>query len=284
MEQTRIEQTGMEQTRMEQTRIEQTDLRFLCDAHAHIGSREELRERRESKIPSLLCASNPMEADRLAALCSEPENESFLIPTFGLHPWYADRFRISDMEPFFSQCSVIGEIGMDSVWCDVPLDIQEKVFTGQLAMASGMKKPVILHTKGQEKRIASLISEFPNTYLVHWYSSPEFPKQYLELDCYFSIGPDVWWNPDVRKLAAGLPADRILIETDGLGAVTWSFDEAPEELRSHAAEDASSSIRSSLSYTLAQTAEIRRLPVEEAGSQIVRNFHNCFKRDCHKSR
>lgn len=257
--------------------MEQTDLRFLCDAHAHLGSSEEIRERRESKIPSLLCASNPTEADRLAALCSKPENKDFLIPTFGLHPWYADRFWTADMEPFFSQCSVIGEIGMDSVWCDVPLDIQEKAFTGQLAMASGMKKPVILHTKGQEERIASLISKFPNTYLVHWYSSPEFPRQYLELDCYFSIGPDIWWNPDVRKLAEVLPADRILIETDGLGAVTWSFDESPEELRSPGAKDASSSIRSSLSYTLGQIAEIRRLPVEEAGSQIVQNFHKCFK-------
>lgn len=257
--------------------MKENDLRFLCDAHAHIGSHEELKERREGKIPSLLCASNPMEADKLAALCSEPGNNSFLIPTFGLHPWYADRFTVTDMEPFFSRCFVIGEIGMDSVWCDVPLDIQEKAFTRQLAVASDMKKPVILHTKGQEQRIASLISEFPNTYLVHWYSSPVFPKLYLELDCYFSIGPDVWWNPDVRKLAACLPDDRILIETDGLGAVTWAFDESPGKLRTPAAKAASSSIRSSLSYTLEQTAEIRRLPLEEAGSQIVRNFHRCFK-------
>ena len=90
---------------------------------------------------------------------------------------------------YFSECPVIGEIGMDSVWCNVPLAVQEKVFTEQLAVAAQLDKPVILHTKGQEKRIASLIAGYPNTYLVHWYSDPVFPKSFLELDCYFLSAP-----------------------------------------------------------------------------------------------
>ena len=54
---------------------------------------------------------------------------------------------------------MVGEIGMDSVWCQVPLPIQERVFREQLAMACSLKKPVVLHTKGQEKAIASILKE-----------------------------------------------------------------------------------------------------------------------------
>lgn len=41
---------------------------------------------------------------------------------------------------------------MDSVWCDVDLKIQKEVFEKQLQFAQALNKPVILHTKGQEKR------------------------------------------------------------------------------------------------------------------------------------
>lgn len=41
---------------------------------------------------------------------------------------------------------------MDSVWCDVDLKIQKEVFEKQLQLAQALNKPVILHTKGQEKR------------------------------------------------------------------------------------------------------------------------------------
>lgn len=249
----------------------------LCDSHAHIGSSKELEERRIKGVRSLLCAGNPREAVKLSGLASRPEYKNIIIPTYGLHPWYAGRYSLSEMLSYFSECPVIGEIGMDSVWCNVPLAVQEKVFTEQLAVAARLGKPVILHTKGQEQRIASLIAGYPNTYLVHWYSDPVFPKSFLELDCYFSIGPDVWWNPAVRNLAAALPADRILIETDGMGAVKWAYEEAPENLRTHPAKAASLSVPASLSFTLQQIAEIRQALPEAVGEQLRQNFLNCFR-------
>lgn len=99
------------------------------------------------------------------------------------------------MEPWLLKASVIGEIGLDSVWCSVPLSVQEKAFCAQLELASAMKKPVVLHTKGQEKHIARLIRAYPNTYLVHWYSGEEGLSDFLDLDCYFTIGPDVFYQP-----------------------------------------------------------------------------------------
>ena len=105
------------------------------------------------------------------------------------------------MLSYFSECPVIGEIGMDSVWCNVPLAVQEKVFTEQLAVAANWTNRLFCTRRARNKGLPPLIAGYPNTYLVHWYSDPVFPKSFLELDCYFSIGPDVWWNPAVRNLA-----------------------------------------------------------------------------------
>lgn len=206
---------------------------FLYDAHAHLGTENERQERAEKGITTLLCGTCFQEIKKVEQL-SGPDGRfpSWLIPTYGLHPWHADKEGLKELLPALEQCPVIGEIGMDSVWCSVPLDIQEAVFVRQLDYASQAGKPVILHTKGQESRIARLISEFPNTYLIHWYSAEDGLEAYRKLDCYYTIGPDVWWNPAVRQVADQVPLDRLLIETDGLGAVSWANEaggRCPEE-------------------------------------------------------
>ena len=147
----------------------------LIDAHTHLGSDSERSERQKKQILSLVCASTPPEAEALLKTA-----KPYLLPTAGLHPWQAASYFVNDMLPYLTACPVIGEIGMDSVWCDVPLDRQEEVFRAQLAIACQMKKPVILHTKGEEDRIASILPEYPNTYLIHWYSCEEYLDQYLD--------------------------------------------------------------------------------------------------------
>ena len=94
---------------------------------------------------------------------------------------------------------------MDSVWCDIPLDIQQKRLEEQLQIAADLKKPVLLHTKGQEKRIAELLRGFPYHICVHWYSGTEQDLEpYLDMGCYFTLGPDF-------SAACGSVADRRLL-------------------------------------------------------------------------
>lgn len=244
---------------------------LLTDAHAHIGSDAELEERLSRGILSLLCISSPREAD---FLLSRPQ--PFLIPTAGIHPWNAAAYSIKEMEPILTACPVIGEIGMDSVWCDTPLPAQEDAFRRQLSLAGHQKKPVILHTKGEEARIASILKEYPGRYLVHWYSCDRYLEDYLALDCYFSIGPDVFWNPAVRAVAERVPLNRLLIETDGMSAVRWAWEERPGQDPSSAQEQAPVSILNSLSRTLQETAVIRKLPESELAVLTRTNLINGF--------
>ena len=69
--------------------------------------------------------------------------------------------------------------------------------------------------------------------MVHWYSCMEHLERYLDMDSYFTIGPGVFNDPAVREVARRAPKGRILVETDGLSAVSWAFEReaAVKELR-----------------------------------------------------
>lgn len=264
----------------------------LCDAHAHMGNDTEWEERTGKGILSLVCAARPEEGGKLFSrlewlkgetagswslgdLRRKPEPGRAVVPTAGLHPWYADQYTVQDMEPYIRRCPVVGEIGMDSVWCQVPLPVQEQVFREQLAMACILKKPVILHTKGQEKAIASILKEYPNRYLVHWYSCEEYLEEYLALDCYFSVGPDVWWNLAVAQAAKQIPRDRVLVETDGLGAVQWAYENGPEERK----RTAPGTVSEALENTVRTMAEIRAVSLEAMEGLVFDNLASGFLGD-----
>ena len=278
----------------------------LSDAHAHITSKEDLKDRRHYSIPTLFSAGTPKEAEEVFQLVKKgsptvrhpapksfPEENSaepyeIFLPTCGLHPWHAAAYSLEEMLPYLTAAPIIGEIGMDSVWCDIPLALQEEVFRAQLRLACEQNKPVILHTKGQERQIASILKEYPNHYLVHWYSSEEAPDDYLALDCYFSIGPDVWWNPAVQQTAVRIPQNRLLIETDGLEAVRWAIllQQKKKELLSQNSffpydssvfSEQPDTAASSLFLTLRAVASLRKLSPEETSRFVLENLRQFLR-------
>ena len=259
------------------------DYPMVTDAHAHVKTKAEALERIKDRIPTMVCGTDPEDARWVMELCHMPEAEEILFPVFGLHPWYADQWKVEDMMPYLEKCRVIGEIGMDSLWCNVPLKRQKEVLEKQLQIAAEWKKPVVLHTKDQEREILELIRKYPNTYLVHWYSADHDLDGYLDLDCYFSIGPDVIWNPAVQQVARRVPENRILLETDGMDAVKWAWEEGQksrnngveeqENLReSMQSQQKAVSVRDALYETAHMAAKLRNVPTETLIAQTADNF------------
>ena len=257
------------------------DYQVVTDAHAHVKTKAEALERIREGIPTMVCGTE--DARWVMELCHMPEAEGILFPVFGLHPWYADQWKVEDMMPYLEKCQVIGEIGMDSLWCNVPLKRQKEVLEKQLQIAAEWKKPVVLHTKDQEREILELIKKYPNTYLVHLYSADHDLDGYLDLDCYFSVGPDVIWNPAVQQVAKRVPENRILLETDGMEAVKWAWEEgqknqnyAIEERESiwEAAEDQTKeiSVSDSLYATACMVSKLRNILTETLINLTSDNF------------
>jgi len=192
----------------------------LVDAHCHLDENDLLLEiLKNQQIPSII---NCQTVDEYRKNRQKTKHLPFLHLSAGIHPWDAAVVSWDEMLPILAEAMIIGEIGMDSLWTDVALPIQEDVFRKQLDYASHAQKPVILHTKNQEQHIAEIIRDYPNRYLVHWYSADDFLTEFIDLDCYFTIGPSLHTDSAVRQVAETVPVNRLLMESDGLSAISWA--------------------------------------------------------------
>lgn len=233
---------------------------FLCDAHCHIDLDKQLLDLLiKYNIPATInCQSRKEWHDYSPLTKSHP----FLNISFGIHPWDVDFQEIENNLDIFQQTPIIGEIGLDSVWTTNDILLQKKMFIKQLSLATDMKKPVILHTKGMEKEIADIISYFPNRYLVHWYSSQEHLKEYIKQDCYFTVGPSLLTDDAVKQVLTTVPKDRLLIESDGLDALAWALDEDIESV----------DYLDSQKNLMVQCAKILDMPLNEFRDLLQKNY------------
>ncbi|KJY61375.1 TatD family hydrolase [Lactobacillus apis] len=190
---------------------------MLIDAHCHLASNQELAQLQiKQQIKAIINCQTPEEWQINSKLTMHMQPLSF-----GIHPWDVNKLKFEEIVPYLKLADAVGEIGLDSVWTKNDMALQTKTFRKQLAWAAKKQKPVILHTKGCEKEILAIIRQYPNNYFVHWYDCRKYQKDYIDLDCYFSICLDIIDNPAVIKLAQSVPLDHLLIETDGLNSVEW---------------------------------------------------------------
>ena len=187
----------------------------MHDAHYHY-SKEINALQNEYGISGICNVANEIEFELV--------HQKQLFYSCGVHPWNASLDTFESMLPLLKKAPIIGEIGMDSVWCDLDLNIQKEVFEKQLQLAHALNKPVILHTKGQEKTILELIRKYPNTYVVHWYGCMDYVKEYDEVVSYFTIGPSIGKEEEVTHLVKQVSMDKLLMESDGIEAVKWAID------------------------------------------------------------
>lgn len=206
----------------------------MIDMHAHLAcftegyeeirGETELDFRLKNGITTCFSAGTPSEWQVMEGFRSRRE----IIVSFGIHPWHSGRYQVEECREYLELCGFVGEIGMDSVWCEVPLKLQQRRLEEQLQIAADLGKPVLLHTKGQEEKIADIIKGFPGSVCVHWYSGSKSGfEKFLEQDCYFTLGPDtamVWGENRslIGTMVREIPADRLFLETDGLPAIAWA--------------------------------------------------------------
>lgn len=192
---------------------------MYSDAHFHLNDRmKSILQKKD--VAGMISCSTPLEAKEAQKFLSTHPS---LTMSCGIHPWHVEESSWEEMLPYLQNASIIGEIGMDNVWCHTDENLQEDYFVKQLKYAMQYHKPVVLHTKGKEKRILELIRQYPNIYLVHWYSCMQFIEEYRDLGCYFSIGPFPSLDNSVKKVVEKIPLHHLLIETDGIGAIEWAL-------------------------------------------------------------
>ncbi len=231
----------------------------MTDAHAHIGTQAELSVRQAHHIRTILCGTEPASAAAVLQIASQ---NPLFTPCCALHPWQAAAHNPESMLPYLEKCPIVGETGLDSVWCETPLHQQMDALLWTLDYAEKVKKPVVLHTKGMEREIAHILRPYSIPKVIHWYSCDVPPDDYLDQDCFFTIGPDAEKNPAVRRVIASAPLDRLLVETDGMEAVSWAMG------RHVPPEGLPDALRACMRAIAAQ----RRLTLGEVEALADRNF------------
>lgn len=151
------------------------------------------------------------------------EQYPFVYAAVGSHPDAAAALDDKTLEVYRGLCAnprvrAIGEIGLDYHYEDVPRKIQQRCFERQLALATELKLPVIVHEREAHEDGMAMIRNFPQVHGVfHCYSgSLEQAKELVRLGWYIGFTGVVTFK-NARKavqVAQWLPLERILIETD----------------------------------------------------------------------
>ena len=211
------------------------------DAHCHLADRRLDDEReamlarsREAGVDAWIQGGyDPDDWTRQAALAKKL-GDGFVC-AFGVHPWFALEApdvrldaALRRLEELLPTVGLLGETGLDRFrlrklpearWADADRR-QRRVFQAQLALAYGKRYPLVLHVvRAHEDVLAKLESLGPPPAggMVHSFSgSAEDARRYLALGFHLSFGTGALraGREPLLRLAATVPADRRLLETD----------------------------------------------------------------------
>lgn len=202
---------------------------MLFDTHAHMDDRafdddrgELLSRLPEAGIGLLMNPGCSLASSRAA--CALAKEYDYIYAAVGSHPDAAAEVSPEVLEAYRAlvrenpKVKAIGEIGLDYHYEDVPREIQKEAFRAQMALAAEMNLPVIVHEREAHADGMAIVREFPTvTGVFHCYSgSLEMAKELVSLGWYIGF-TGVLTFKNARKaleVAAGLPLDRIVLETD----------------------------------------------------------------------
>ena len=182
--------------------------------------------------------------DALALHARYPDR---LYVTAGLHPHHASEFSPETREALLELSMrpgivAIGECGLDYYRNLSPREDQLRAFRGQLELAVSRKLPVFLHQRDAHADFISILREF-RPHLAGGVAHC-FTGQAHELDDCLAMDLAIGitgWICDERRgrhllpLMAGIPADRLMIETDAPYLLPRSLKPHPASRRNEPA-------------------------------------------------
>ena len=194
----------------------------------------------------------------------------------GLHP--SDSRLVDDIDAALSEieemiadksnkCVALGEIGLDYHYPDTDRARQMEIFRRQMAMAQRMGLPVVIHDRDAHEDVMTVVREYPGVRGVfHSFSgSCEMAAELVKLGYMISLSGTVTFK-NARKpkeVAAAVPTDRLLIETDCPYL-------APHPLRGTLNHSGN------LEYTCREIAAIRGISEEECADLTDKNARRFF--------
>ena len=206
------------------------------DSHSHYYD-DRFSEEREGGADPLISALLSGEVSGIVNVGTSPETCRLAISqaekydnmylALGIHP--SDTRDLSDIDAELLEiekmiinqgrkCVCLGEIGLDYHYPDTDKEKQHVYFREQMRLAERLKLPVCIHDRDSHADVMSVIREFPCvTGILHSYSGGvDMARELCERGYMISFSGTLTFTNARRpkEVAAVLPHDRILIETD----------------------------------------------------------------------
>jgi TatD DNase family protein len=197
----------------------------VIDTHAHLDAFEEpaeiLGRAREAGVARVITVGTTIESCRESlALCDEHEG---VFAVLGLHPHEAGTVREQDIDELrellaHPKAVAVGETGLDYYRDLAPRDRQAESFRAQAVLAVELGKPLVVHTRAADADTVAVLQELPEEtpVVLHCFSSADLLEPALERGWHVSFAGNLTYPkaPELRWVAARVPAGRLLLETD----------------------------------------------------------------------
>ena len=203
------------------------------------------------------------------------ERYPFVYAAIGIHPHdssVVDDQVVARIERLSAHEKVvaIGEAGLDYHYDNSPREAQRAAFERWLESARSLQLPVVVHTRDAEEDTLAILRAHdvqPSEAIIHCFTgSIGFARACLDLGLMISIpGVVTFKRPgDVPAVAAEVPIDQLLVETD-------SPFMAPAPLRGRQNEPAN------VVWTARKVAELRGMSYQELAPRLVENTRRIFR-------
>jgi TatD DNase family protein len=204
---------------------------MLVDSHCHLDFPDFAQEldavvdrARAAQVGACLTIGTHL--SRHAEVLAVAERFEHVYCTLGIHPHEAARETLPSPEALAAlarhgKVAGFGETGLDYYYEHSPRQAQAESFRRHIAAARTAGLPVVIHTRNADEDTAAILRDEMAagqfTGVLHCFSStPALAWQAVELGLYISFSGILTFPKagELRELAAALPLDRLLVETD----------------------------------------------------------------------
>ncbi|WP_374942140.1 TatD family hydrolase [Sphingomonas sp.] len=253
---------------------------MLADSHCHLNydgvaeiQGEVIARARARGVTAMLnIATREREWD---AVLATAQREPDVWATVGIHPHEADQHTHIDTARLIERAEHprvvgLGESGLDYHYDHSDRARQQTSFRAHIAAARQTGLPIVVHTRDAEYDTYAILADemgkgaYPG--VIHCFTaSSDFADKALDLGLYISMSGIVTFKNarDLQAIAARLPIDRLLVETDAPFL-------APIPNRGKPGEPAF------VADTVAFLARLRGEDPTELASRTAANFHTLF--------
>jgi TatD DNase family protein len=214
---------------------------------------------------------------RFSDIRSLAEAHAAIFCSVGTHPHNAAEERDVSLQEIVGlarhpKVVAIGEAGLDYHYDNSPRADQEAGFRMHIAAARETGLPLVIHARDADEDIARILEEEtekgPFGFVLHCYTGgADLARRGVALGGYVSFSGVLTFKKAeaLRAIAAEVPMDRLLVETDAPYL-------APEPKRGQRNEPAN------VAHTAAKLAEVKGVSGEEIARATTDNFFRLFSK------